>query len=288
MNCDTYRQHLLQLDLSADERRATADALRHLETCADCQRAIAQYEQLQSSLKPDEQTPEPPGGWAAFENRLLASVEPRRASWFPQTMRLAAAFLLGILIVEAMRLVPSHSTVPAPPSQNPTIAQATPAFTPQEIAQHAQAFNEVSQVFDRRASWVLLANNANDVGVADGPIADHRKLLLIRLTMTHANEPVATSDLVIIPGQSASLTVPLQSGNSVHYEIGTTTGDSTRLSLWAELQGKGHKQALGALATELQVQPDEKLTAGELVTTSGAYQLKVGFSQAPVASGGKL
>jgi hypothetical protein len=63
-----------------------------------------------------------------------------------------------------------------------------------------------------------------------------------------------------------------------------------KLSLWAELQSPRGGQAIGALATQLQLHPNQKVAAGEMMTTSGAYQLKVGFSQATAggaADGGK-
>ncbi len=92
---------------------------------------------------------------------------------------------------------------------------------------------------------------------------------------------VSRSDLVIVPGEGADLMVPIESGQKLRYHIGTTPEPPTRLSLWAELQSSaGAGRTLAALATDLPVQPGQVLGAGEMVTTSGSYALKIAFAQA--------
>ncbi len=297
MMCEETRQALLEL--SGAQRRRAAEAFDHLRQCEACRAAMREYDRLHEALEPAEDA-EPVGGWSAFEDRLLDGGASVRGMWFSQTLKLAAAFLLGIMVIEVGRSVfwsragnvvavnsatPATTTMPKPTTMPTPTPVATPPFTTQEVAQHAQAFDQVSQVFDRRTSWVLLANNTSDVGLVDQPIVEQRKLLLLRLSMTRNKESVSSSDLVIVPGQSASLTVPLEHGQSLHYEIGTTTGEPTKLSLWAELQSSRGGQAIGALATELQLEPNQKTRAGELVTSSGEYQLKIGFSQTSIGQG---
>jgi len=45
-------------------------------------------------------------------------------------------------------------------------------------------------------------------------------------------------------------------------------------------------RTLAALATDLPIAPGQVLGAGEMVTTSGSYALKVAFAQAAAAGGG--
>src|SRR5437870_2063416 len=106
MTCDEAKQIVLNFGPSADQRRNATDALRHIEQCADCQRALAQYEQLQDQLKPASRDAMPVGGWDAFEQRLMDVAQPRRVAWLPQALKLAAAFLLGIAVIEALRSNP--------------------------------------------------------------------------------------------------------------------------------------------------------------------------------------
>ena len=285
MTCQEVQRVLLEPGCTAAHRRETAAALAHLESCPACRQAMDDYARIHDLMNSGDPAAEPHGGWTAFENRMLATVAPKRSTWLPATLRLAAAFLLGLILAHLYGVRPAAQ--PATPS-NPsnatvaTVAQSSPApFTPQEVSQHARAFDAVSEAFDRRASWVLLANNTSDVGLADSDSPVHAaRLLLLRLTMTSGNQTISSSDLMILPGQTASLTVPLADGRSLHYEIGTSTGEPTHLSLWAELQTAHGGEAVGALATQLRLQPGQKTSAGELVTTSGAYRLKIGFSQA--------
>src|SRR5438034_11483902 len=105
MTCDDCRQLLLEIGWTLEQRRGAGEALRHLEQCAQCQAALTQYEQIQEQLKPPApaEIPTPMGGWDLFERRLLAVTELKRMSWLPQAAKLAAAFLLGVLVIEAVR-----------------------------------------------------------------------------------------------------------------------------------------------------------------------------------------
>jgi hypothetical protein len=157
-------------------------------------------------------------------------------------------------------------------------------FRPGEVAQQVQAFDEVSRVFDRKASWILLANGSSDMGLSSEPVID-QKLLLLRLVMSHAGAAISTADLVIVPGQKADLTVPVGRGQSLHYQVATSVRDPNRLSLWAELQTPQGDRPLASLATTLDLRPGEKLTAGQLVTSAGPYELSIAFSRSALPEG---
>jgi len=203
---------------------------------------------------------------------------------------MAAALLLAVGLGWSLRpLGWPGSASSKPPVTTPGSAGATAAlaFAPQEIRQNVSAFRQVADVFDQRASWVLVADRTSDVGLGRDPAEPEDRLLLLRLTMCKGEQVVSRSDLVIVPGEGADLTVPLENGRKLRYQIGTTLDQPTRLSLWAELQGEqGAGRTLAALATDLPVQPGQVLGAGEMVTTTGHYALQVAFAQASRAAGG--
>jgi hypothetical protein len=293
MQCNDVRQFLLDLDWTAAQRREAAGALAHLDQCAECRKAMAEFERVAEILKPVAQPPAPHGGWQAFEARLLGDTpipHQRGRRIVPQLARLAAAFLLGVIVIEAYRAI-ATAPAPIPPRDvaTNTNANAVP-FTPEEVVHNAKAFDQVSQAFDHRASWVMFAKGASDVGLSEQPVAQHetKRLLLLRLTMSRGVDVISSSDLMIVAGQTASLTVPLAQGQSLRYEIGTTIGKPPRLSLWAELRTPRRDvgETIGALATQLQLEPNQKISAGEFVTSSGAYRLRIGFSEATYGGDG--
>jgi hypothetical protein len=79
--------------------------------------------------------------------------------------------------------------------------------------------------------------------------------------------------------------VPISGGQSISYQIGTYADDPSRLSLWVELQTPQGKQPLAALATTLRLQPQQKITAGKLVTSAGPYELDLAFTYAALPQG---
>src|SRR5688500_11202996 len=114
MQCNDVRQLLLDLDWTAAKLRQAAEALAHLEQCADCRKAMDDYERVSKTLKPQSPAPEPSGGWRQFEQRLLDDARPARSRMWPQLARMAAAFLLGVIAIEAYRAFPTKQPTPSP------------------------------------------------------------------------------------------------------------------------------------------------------------------------------
>jgi hypothetical protein len=161
-------------------------------------------------------------------------------------------------------------------------------FTPQRVNHEADAFVQVSQVFDGRASWMLMSNAASDVGVSTEAVSARAKdVLLLRLTLTRSGAVASDADLLVVPGQTANLSVPLQADQTLHYRIGTSTDEPTRLSIWLEVRTPTGDAPLAALATNLRMQPGEHTTAGLLSTTAGQYELRIAFSRAELPGGGR-
>ncbi len=286
MQCDQTREILLELGWDAETRLRSAEALTHLQTCAECQKAAADFDRLHVLLEPPETTP-PTGGWAAFERRSIPSVVARR-QWIPWASAIAAMLVVGTICLEIGR---RH------PSSNPTVAGVLPPsaapLTTTDIATAVKTFERVSEVFDRRASWVMLSDGASDVGMGPSVTSADQPVLLLRMTLlrddvvSHGHPSILTkSDLVIIPGQPADLTIPLRDGQSFHYHISTSVQTPTRLGISAELHGSD-QELIAALATRLTLAEDANLTAGKLASNAGEYRLQVAFARSVLPRGGQ-
>lgn len=298
MNCQETRDTLVDFGWTGEERSRAAAAIQHLAECDACRAAAEDFERVERLLLSSRREDGVPvEGWEAFEDRLESTARHGgRAAMRPRMFRFAqfggalAASLLIAAVAYRLGLSRGMGPVSVAPVERPA-AQ----FAPGEVSQQVRAFGEVSQVFDGRASWVVMANNASDLGLASQPVAA-RGLLLLKLTMLRSGEAVSSADLVIVPGQSAELTVPMRDspGQSLHYRVGTSRGEPTDLTLWAEVVRSGDGIAAGlarggrpvgaepvaALATTLQLGDEQRLTAGRLVTSAGAYELQIAFARA--------
>ncbi len=300
MSCDEVRQVLLD-DAANDGDgggRSRPDVAAHLQQCTACRAAEDDYARIRDLLQPTahERAAEPLGGWDAFEARLPTTSRPNPARGEGRRigtrlgigMGLAASLLLGIAGFEVGRW---YATPPAQlasgndstvESQTRSTLPPHARFAAADVTRHMRAFEEVSQVFDGRASWVMLSDDATDMGLAPQPLDGQRPhLLLLRLTMLRENQIVSETDLAIVAGQSANLTVPIPHGRTLRYQIDTTRDQPTRLNLWVEVQTPAGGQALAALATEMRAEPGRKVSAGRLTTAGGVFELQVDFAQAP-------
>ena len=142
-------------------------------------------------------------------------------------------------------------------------------------------FANVAEVFEGRARWVATAEDDPDLGLAATPIRPAAKVVLMRLVMSHGRKIVSDANLVIVPGESATLTVPFAEGRKLRYRVDTSRQEPRTLSVWAELQrADGDDQPLAALGTTLRPQGNQVLPAGRMVTSSGGYELEIAFSEA--------
>jgi len=169
---------------------------------------------------------------------------------------------------------PVHGTEDPRPVHPPAYEQAV-RWTKADVERDVQVFSNVSAAFQGRTSWVAVGDQAAELGLMPAAGRGH-KVLLLRLVVTQGEQPRSKIDLVIVPGQDASLDVPFEAGQVLGYHIATTAGPSRRLSLWAELRTpRGGGDTLAALATQLQPVPGQSLSAGRMVTSSGGYNLEI-------------
>jgi hypothetical protein len=167
---------------------------------------------------------------------------------------------------------------PPPNSRAAAAPQAAP-WTGAEMEREVGVFTNVSETFEGRTSWVAMGDQAAELGLMPAP-SPHRKLLLLRLTASEGGQSRSRTDLVIVPGENASLDVPFEHGLVLRYYIATTADRDCRLSLWAEVRTpNGDGETLAALATQLRPVPGQSLSAGRLVTSSGGYNLEISFQE---------
>jgi hypothetical protein len=278
MNCETARQLLLDLNIDEARRHEAYLALRHLEDCQNCQAAMREYDRISTAMDSSKDVAIPNGGWERFEQRLAANVmRPKKRRRLLPALAMAASLLLAFATFEIGR---HHAAPPVVMDivQSPDTGATEPThFAPRDLPTDVSAFEQVSNVFDGRAGWVLVSNDASDVGISSGPIAAPRKVLLLRLS-TSLGAKTSEADLMMIPGQTANLKVPF-GGQMLHYRIGASKQEPTRLSVWLEVVTVAGGETVGALDTTLDVQPGQKFTAGQLVTSDGAYRLEIGFAE---------
>ena len=168
-------------------------------------------------------------GGDTFERRL-SHTPGRRNGWIVSGL-MAASILLAFLGGRFWDR-PGDSPVK-------TIANLQDQFSRKDISEQVAVFHQVSEVFDGKASWIVQAKGTTDVGVVSGAMPAPRELLLLRLAMSRSGRTVSKSDLVIVPGQSAKLSVPFENGQNLNYRISTTNSEPTGLRIWAELERPG-------------------------------------------------
>jgi hypothetical protein len=284
--CENVREFLGESDWDEPARRRVAEVLEHLKACPECAAAAADFDRIRSILQ-TAAPGIPEGGWSAMEARLFDATAHRRLRW-PSLSALATAALLLIAIGYGIGLATSNRTAA---TRSPSIAENrnTPgtsdsvAVYPQsDAAQDAKAFHEVSDVFEHRAAWLLVGDKTSDMGLSDQAMNGQQKVLLLRLTMLESGKTLSSADLAIVPGQSANLVVPGDGHKTLHYRISTTAEQPTRLTISTQLTSPRGAEVLAALATTLSVEPGQRLSAGNMVTSSGDYELQIAFANTQI------
>ncbi|NLE60141.1 MAG: hypothetical protein GX616_17465 [Planctomycetes bacterium] len=282
MNCNSVRDELLQYDWDEVDRQRLTEILNHLAHCDECRSAMADFDRLRLVSRPIESDTEPTGGWTAFEHRLIDRMTRprRRLGWVPPA--LAASLALAV-VGWGLYLGSGGTRDQRAPSVNG--GEVVRALTPQEIADRIEVFDQVSEVFDRRAGWVLISDQRSDMGVGQTPMRQDESLLLVRLSLLKDRSLFSNADLVIVPGQMARVSVPSHDGSVVRYQVTTSETDPRFLRLRVEVgSSNGQREGGAALATDLRLPSGKIVPAGQLVTSSGSYDVHVGICQSKTPS----
>jgi anti-sigma factor RsiW len=284
--CEHIQEILLDGDWTESSLAEALDALEHLRTCPQCTAVVRGFASLRGGLQVD-MPGVPAGGWDAMEQRLLRNVTRRRRPDPRLWMALAASLLIALIGYGIGRWSgPKSAIVPvAVQPSNPVAAPRVAMLSQADIDRQVKAFDEVSGVFDRHATWLLVGDNTSDMGVSNSDIGPQRQILLLRLTMVRSGAIISNADLAILPGQQANLTVPVNSETSLRYHIEASQQEPTRLTLSTQLTTPHHSQVLAALETTLNVEPGQRLSAGNMVTSNGEFNLEIAFGRANLDPG---
>jgi hypothetical protein len=279
MNCENVQLTVIELGLDPAARQRLAEALAHLETCASCRDAIGGCDRVAAVLAvPADNEGAPPSGWQAFETRLMATTrrpqaQRRRRRWSGLTLAVAASLVIGFMGltagIGAWLKWNSHGAAPT---------GSITALTPAEVSQRTREFTEINRAFDGRAGWVMLAGRQSDLGLAETASTVDLRPLVLRLNLSRDGRCVANADVLIVPGQTADLTIPTLAGSQLRCRVATSASDPSALSLRAELRAGAEQEAQALLTTRLRLQGTTAAPAGQLVTPDGEYELKVLFA----------
>lgn len=274
MACEDIRRTLLDFGWDRSQRERARGALEHLARCDACRAATEEFDRVRSVLRPEEETvPAPSGGWPEFEKRLLArsSRQPRRR-WLP-LLAAAASVLVGVAVGWE-----THRRRGSVREDRVLLSEKSLSRT--EIRESRAAFEEISEVFEGHAGWMLLSDGSSDMGVASTALEAGRKLLILRLTVVSEGKVVSKADLVIVPGQTAEPVLAFVGNKQLRYTIragGGSQGDD--LSIGVAIVGSHEKEeTVASLWTMLATSEEKVLPAGQLVTADGKYELSVGLS----------
>lgn len=286
MDCQHAQSVLLDPQDPSLDRTALLEAVSHVLTCDACREFAGELRKIESILRlpAEEAVPQPRGGYEAFAIRLA----PTSPSSFRSPMRWFAAAAVVALVAGAYLL----GTRQTPPTQVVTTVPGNKgsdqfAFTPAQVQQQSKAFAEVTEAFDRKATWVWTGDRAADVGVAQTPLDADKPVVLLKLVLRSGGQVLSSGDLAIVSGQDASLSLPLANGKKVRYAISTRTNQPDHVGIAVELlEGNGSAKPLAALSTRVQAVVGQPVRAGEMTTTSGEYEVIASFARAETAKGG--
>ncbi|MGD0900060.1 MAG: hypothetical protein ABR915_19675 [Thermoguttaceae bacterium] len=296
MTCDEIQQCFLDRYWDRAALAEAAAISEHMARCPACCQAADEYDQLRVLLRNPAPIPKlptvAPEGPCIITHHAAWPHRPARWGW-------PAALAMSLLIAvtgwamylrtasrpgEVAGAAPSSAgttTDPLgqPPDRRVAAARQAVQWTGADVEREVGVFRNVSETFEGRTSWVAMGDQAADLGLMRAP-SPHRRVLLLRLMVSEGDQTRSRMDLVIVPGQDASLDVPFEHGLLLRYHIATTAERACRLSLWAEVRTpNGDGETLAALATQLRPVPGQLLSAGRLVTSSGGYNLEISFQE---------
>lgn len=296
MDQKAFEQRVLDQDLTEQDLRRDPACAQEVASDPAKQNALEQMDAIRQALghgDQDDDLPEPPGGWPAFEDRLARAAASRCGGLGgggsgPRLIMAWLGWVAAAAAIAVAALSWSHRLDDGVlPARSLTAAAAVPVAmlpTPSELHDRLRMFREINRDFDHRTHWVAMADDHADLGLGQA-LEDPGRLIVMRLTLQtpEMSEPLSQVDLIIIAGQQAVVTVPLDSGMSATYRIDTMSAGADRrpaIAVWAELHGRGeHREIYAALAARLVHDAGRVQTVGQMVNKGRHYVLGIGFGQ---------
>jgi hypothetical protein len=277
MNCERARSFVIDLDRTQAERDELMAALAHVQDCVECRSAARDYDSIRDALRDTNEDVEPAEGWDSFEDRLAGSVVKKRPR-LKLVPAAVAACIAGVVIgwMFSGHMGSDNSVRPHAQPDAARFVMAPP--TEQEVVDRANLFNQVSDVFDGKAEWILLADHASDMGVGSSATGKGKTPLLIRLTISRDGALFSNADLIVVPGQAARTTVPAADNLELKYEVVTSPVDPGHVRITAELRKANQdSQRVGSIGSDVSIRMGQILSIGQVVTGTGTYEFNVGL-----------
>jgi hypothetical protein len=311
--CEHYQQELLDFDLTRERRAGLARLLAHVESCEECRQAAAEFDQVQEVLsqgREEAQRALPVGigtdggneeqqRWEAFEERMLGAIGKK--SGRPQGAgrsemrgwRVAAALVMAAGLGLALGVFSKGSAGPVLGAGGGGGVDVARLSGP-ELQQHVLAFDNITEAFDHRASWVVFAEGKDsDVGLAPQPMPASVAPLVLRMVVKRNGALASQCDLAIVPGQAADLSLGTTEGKRLKFHVRTRKNDEQQVTVLLELggTGEGERATLGdvekghaVIASTARLDFGVATTVGQVTTLDGTYTLSVGLN-APGSKG---
>ena len=273
---EAARRLILDKDWTEADLQEAAKLLEHVQSSPDALTALRDYDRLRVALRPSEADAEvqPPHEWNAMTFSGTTRLSWARRWWIPA----AAACLAVAAAVWSMQ--DGREEAPANVRHVVNAGPSRIVLPSNDEQDQARLFQQVSSVFDGKASWLALTDEDPQLGLTAEPLLDATHLLMLRLTVTRSETIVSQVNMAILPGQSAELDVPFHNGQRLIYNINTSDEMTSTLSIWAQLDdGSGDCRTLAALMTQLRAVADSGHIQGQLSSRRGGYEFKVDFSQ---------
>lgn len=275
--CLQIQQELLELDWDAQERQKAARVLKHLDECEKCRAAAADYDTICQTMLPDHADVPTLDPDAA--ERIRQSIEDAPKSRFrigPWVWRIAAAACLLItltVVFSQMLKAPDHHASVAG-SRGPSDA---------EVSQGIQVFKNVAALFDNRTSWVALSEKSSDIGLADTPVPESSKPVVVYLNLQRQQTAISELTLAIVPGQTARMEIPTASGQLIRYTLHVASTNPHQLTIGVDVSNEA------MLRTTVKLNFGRQVQAARIQTTQDSYDLVVGLysGKEPETAGGK-
>lgn len=282
MSCEHIQRIILDCDWNRAALDQAATVLAHLDTCPACREALGEYDALRSMLRLPESIPEPDEDELRRPLGGASATRSSRRRIHALAVALAVVGLAAggwVLYFQSRHLALNDAAPPtrrAPDEPMPTF----PRLTGVDVSRRTELFRAVSETFGGRTGWVAVTDDAADLGLMPESMASNGKVFLLRIVLFDQSRQIASTDLIIRPGQAARLEVGLPSGRLLHYQVATTNTLEPCVSVWAEIRQTGVAgQTLAALAASIRPVSGKAIDVGRMVSTLGTYNLELSFQQ---------
>jgi hypothetical protein len=279
MNEQDFQLEILNGDWTQARLARAEWVLSHLAKSHTARERLREYDAVRQSLRGEDHDIEPAGGWEAFEERCNQSI----GRWRPvfagrRTLALAATVLLAVSAGWFGRSLFASLSI----STSGNMVASSQQWAPQDVLGQVRVFDEVASVFDQRAGWVAVSAGSSEVGLASHPIRSDAELMLIRLSILRDGMRASQTDLVMVPGQAASLRTPLPGNCVLHYQLRVSEEKPSTLDVQISLMDVSQgDEPTAMLTTTLPMNGHNVRSAGQLTTAAGTFSVNIGYVRAP-------